>query len=115
MLNLFDPPEPPPPGAHPHLRLVPKGPPVVFRLPEDPDVPWQVRAVAIFLGVAISTAVVVAIIFVGAMVKDLYERADAMHRAREAQSQEAPKAREGSIPVVIQEDPPPPKPQPPSE
>ncbi len=112
MLDLDDPPEPPPPGAHPHLRLVAKGPPVVFRLPRDPDVPWQVRAVALFLGVTISIAVVTGIIFLGSMVKNLYDRVDAAQRAREAAQREAPPAREGTIRIVIPKDQPQPPPPP---
>lgn len=87
--------------AHPHLRLVPKGPPVVFRLPEDPAVPWQVRALAIFLGVTISAAVVIGIVFVGALVKDLYEQVDAVQKAGETREQPAPSQRKDAIPIVI--------------
>ncbi len=113
MLDLDNPPELPPPGDHPHLRLVPKEQPVVFRLPKDPDVPWQVRAVAIFLGVTISAVVVIGIIFLGSLVKNLYDQVDAAQRARGAEQQAAPKGREGAIPIVIQEDQPRP-PLPPS-
>jgi hypothetical protein len=114
MLNLNDPPELPPPGPHPHLRLVPKGPPVVFRLPEQPEVPWQVRAIAIFLGVTISVLVVTGIVFVGALVKNLYDQVDAAQRERESREQAAP-VRPDAIPVVMPEQPPSPPPQTPPE
>jgi hypothetical protein len=100
MLNLTDPPAPPP-EEHPHLRLVPKGPPVSFRIPQDPEVPWPIRAVAILLGVVISATVVTGILFFGAFIKYVYDSIDAAEKARAAEGRAAPRGPEGSINIVI--------------
>ena len=105
MLNLTDPPAPPP-EEHPHLRLVPKGPPVNFRLPQDPEVPWPVRAVAILLGLIISVTVVTGILFFGAFIKYVYDSIDAAERAKAAEQRAAPRGPAGSINIVIPKDQP---------
>lgn len=106
MLHLTDPPHPPPPEDHPHLRLVPKGPPVRFRVPQDPEVPWFVRAVALTLGVVISAILVTGIIFAGSFIKYVYDQMDAREKARTQERRAVPRGPEGSIPVVISPDQP---------
>jgi hypothetical protein len=101
MLNLIDPPESEATEEHPHLRLVPDGPPVSFRVPQDPQVHWMVRAVAIVLGVVISTAVVTTIIFAGSFIKYVYDTMDAADRARATERREAVHGPDGSIRIVI--------------
>ncbi|HXI03363.1 MAG TPA: hypothetical protein VNI57_09320 [Candidatus Saccharimonadales bacterium] len=101
-LGLEDPPSPPPEDdGRPDLRLVPKGPPVRFRVPEDPEVSWQIRAVAITLGVLISLGVVGGIFLFGSFVKHMYDTVEARRQAEAAKKRAAEKPDDGTIKVVI--------------
>jgi len=83
MLDLDDPkPEEPEDKGRPKLRLVPKGPPVSFRAVEDPETPWGVRAIAFLLAVLLTTVGVVSILATAALLKEYYDRVDAMDLAR---------------------------------
>lgn len=66
----------------------------------------MVRAVALTLGVIISTVLVTGIIFAGSILKYVYDQMDAREKARAQQRQAAPRGPEGSIPVVISPDQP---------
>lgn len=106
-LGLEDPPSPPPEHeGRPDLRLVPKGPPVSFRVPQDPEVSWQVRAVAIALGILISAGVVGGIFLFGSFVKHMYDTVEARRQAEAARKRAAQKPDDGTIKVVIPKDQP---------
>lgn len=98
--NDDDPAEP----SRPHLRLVRPVPHVVFRRPEDPEVPWTVRVVGYLLGIVITGIVVAGILLVGALLRDVYQRVD------EAAEREArAKAKSGAIQLTLpkKQEPPP--------
>ncbi|HZE88603.1 MAG TPA: hypothetical protein VE404_03600 [Verrucomicrobiae bacterium] len=70
--------------GRPALRLVPRGPRVSFRWIEDPRTPWPIRALAITLGVLLTTVGVGSILYTGALLKEYYDKVDAMDRAHAA-------------------------------
>ena len=83
MLNLFDPqPDAPGEAGRPSLRLVPKGPRVRFTWIEDPATPWPVRALAVTAAIILTTAAVLSILSTAAILKESYDRVDALDLAR---------------------------------
>ena len=106
MLNLTDPPEPPAPETHSHPRLVVSSRPVTFGMPKDPEVPWWVRVVGVTIGVIISGAAVLAIIYFGSFIKHVYDTIDARQKALAEQRRSAPKLPEGAVFIVAPEEEP---------
>jgi len=90
MLDLFDPkPDEPEEAGRPSLRLVPKGPRVRFTWIEYPELPWPARALAVTAAIILTTAAVLAILFTAGMLKEYYDRVDALDLARaEARARE---------------------------
>lgn len=83
MLDLDDPKhEDSEEGGSPRLRLVPKGPRVAFRWVEDPETPWHVRAIALVLALILSIVGVSTILQTAALLKEYYDRVDAIDQAR---------------------------------
>jgi hypothetical protein len=90
--NEDDPSEP----SRPQLRLVRPGPHVVFRRPEDPEVPWMVRIAGYFVGIVITGIVVVGVLLLGALLREVY------HRVDEATEREArAKTKSGAIQLTL--------------
>jgi hypothetical protein len=79
-------------------------------VPEETEPSWKVRAVAIVLGVVVSTALVSSILFFGSFMKYVYDSIDAANRARAQQQQAAPQRPDGAITVTFPEEEQPPEP-----
>jgi len=108
MLDLDDPmPEEPDEGGSPRLRLVPKGPKVAFRRIENPETSWQVRAIGLLLALLLSIVGVSAILQTAALLKEYYDRVDAIDqaralaRARERAAREAASRPRGDGAIVL--------------
>jgi len=84
-LDLHDEPRDVPEGSvRPQLRLVRFNPHVVFRRPEDPEVPWTVKVTGYILGFVVTGLALVVILFVAALLRELYHRIDEDDAARAA-------------------------------
>ena len=109
ILDLRDPPsDPPEEPTRPQLRLVPKGTRVMFRRPEDPEVPWTVRALGLLLGVVITGVALCMILLVAALLREVYETVDAQDAARAA-ARAAEQRQGGAIKLTLPKDRPPAK------
>ena len=77
---------------------------MTFTVPRDSEVPWWVRVVGVAIGVIISGAALLSIIYFGSILRHVYAMVDARREALAEERRLAPDLSKGTVFIVKPED-----------